>query len=103
VELEGLISCYKQEYEIRINFFGEYMNVKKKIIIIVLILLAGIVAIASKAMLPKGYPEGLLYTSLFVGILYISQRFAHKKITDIVAAILLLLISFMSIMGFIMA
>ena len=50
----------------------------------------------------KGYPEALLYIGLFIGILYISQRFAHKKIVDIVAAIMLLVVAFLSIGGFIL-
>jgi len=49
----------------------------------------------------KGYPEAILYVALFIGILHISQRFAHKKIIDIIAAILMLLISFNSVVGFI--
>ena len=49
----------------------------------------------------KGYPEALLYVGLFIGILYISQRFAHKKIVDIIAAIMVMLLSLMSIGGFI--
>ena len=51
----------------------------------------------------KGYPEALLYTGLFIGILYVARRFAHKKIINIVAAILLLVVCFMSISGFIMS
>ena len=51
----------------------------------------------------KGYPEPLLYTGLFIGILHISQKLAHKKIVDIIAAILLLLICLMSIGGYIMS
>jgi hypothetical protein len=50
----------------------------------------------------KGYPEALLYVGLFIGILHISQRFAHKKIVDIIAIIMMLLLCFMTIGGFIM-
>jgi hypothetical protein len=50
----------------------------------------------------KGYPEALLYVALFIGILYISQRLAHKKIIDIIAAIMLLFLCFMQIAAFIM-
>jgi len=47
-----------------------------------------------------GIPEMLLHYGLFIGILYISQKFAHKKIITISSIILMLLISFMSIVGF---
>jgi hypothetical protein len=48
----------------------------------------------------KGYPEAVLYVSLFIGILHISQRFANKKVIDITAAIVLFLFSFLQILGF---
>ena len=49
----------------------------------------------------RGYPEAVLYISLFVGILYISKKYAHKKIIDITAAILIFGFSFMVIYEFI--
>ena len=50
-----------------------------------------------------GIPEMLLYMLLFIGILHISKKYAHKKILTITSILLIVLISFMSIMGFIMA
>jgi hypothetical protein len=50
-----------------------------------------------------GYPEAILYVLLFIGILYISTKYAHKKIITVLSIIITALISFMSIMGFIMA
>ena len=46
-----------------------------------------------------GYPEILTYISLFVGILYLSKRFAHRKITTIMPIIMMLFIVFASIAG----
>jgi hypothetical protein len=46
-----------------------------------------------------GYPEILLYISLFIGILHISQKFAYKKIISILPIILMVLLIFMGIMG----
>ena len=51
----------------------------------------------------RGYPEAVLYISLFVGILYVSTKFAHKKFIDITAAILIFGFSFMVIFGYISA
>jgi len=51
-----------------------------------------------------GYPEAIIYISLFIGILYISiKKFSHKKIIDIIAAITLSFFSFIMILGFISA
>ena len=47
-----------------------------------------------------GYPEAILYVLLFIGILNISIKYAHKKIVTILSVICVLLISFMSITGF---
>ena len=49
----------------------------------------------------KGYPEAILYISLFVGILHISKKFAHKKIIDVIASITTLGFSIIVIYGFI--
>ena len=50
-----------------------------------------------------GYPEAVLYVLLFIGILHISIKYAHKKIITALSIIITVLISLMSIMGFIMA
>ena len=51
----------------------------------------------------RGIPEGLIWLSLFIGILFISNKYSHKKIMLILSIILMIMISFMSIMGYIMA
>src|SRR5215469_15035316 len=48
----------------------------------------------------KGIPEGLIWLSLFIGILFISIKYSHKKIVTIVSIIIVALIAFMSIMGY---
>lgn len=45
-------------------------------------------------------PESLLYIGAFIGILALAKKFAHKKITDVIAAILLVAFCAMSIFGF---
>ena len=50
-----------------------------------------------------GIPELLLYVLFFIGILHISQKYAHKKIITILSIIIVALIIFMSIYGFMMA
>jgi len=50
-----------------------------------------------------GYPEALVYISLFIGILTISIKYAHKKIITILSIVFMVLISLMSIMGYVMA
>ena len=50
-----------------------------------------------------GYPEAILYVLLFIGILYISIKYGHKKIITILSIIIMMLIILMSIMGFLMA
>jgi hypothetical protein len=50
-----------------------------------------------------GYPEAIMYVLLFIGILRVSKKYEHKKTTTILSIIIMLLISLMSIMGFIMA
>jgi hypothetical protein len=50
-----------------------------------------------------GYPEAILYVLLFIGILHISIKYSHKKIIPILSIVFMVLISFMCIMGFIMA
>ena len=51
----------------------------------------------------RGIPEGIIWLSLFIGILFISIKYSHKKIVTILSVIIMLLISFMSIMGYLMA
>ena len=50
-----------------------------------------------------GYPEAIIYVLLFVGILGISIKYAHKKIITILSILIMLLICLMSIMGYAMA
>ena len=50
-----------------------------------------------------GYPESILYVFLFIGILYISAKYADRKIITVLSVICVVLISVMSIMGFVMA
>ena len=51
----------------------------------------------------SGYPEALIYVLLFVGILKISIKYPHKKIITVLSVVFMVLISLMSIMGFVMA
>ena len=51
----------------------------------------------------RGIPEMLIWVALFVGILYLSIKYAHKKIVTILPIVLVLLIIFMGIAGFIAA
>ena len=50
-----------------------------------------------------GYPEALVYFSLFILLLYISKKYGHKKIVNISAIVCMLLIIFMSVMGFLVS
>jgi len=50
-----------------------------------------------------GYPEAIVYVLLFIGILSISIKYAQKKITTILSIVFMVLISLMSIMGYVMA
>ena len=47
----------------------------------------------------RGIPEGIIWLSLFIGILYISIKYSHKKIITILSIIFVVLIAFMTIMG----
>ena len=47
-----------------------------------------------------GYPEAIVYVLLFIGSLYISQKYEGKKIVTLLSIIIMLLISLMSIMGY---
>jgi hypothetical protein len=46
----------------------------------------------------KGIPEGLIWLSLFIGLLYIFIKYSHKKIVTILSIIIVLIICFMGIM-----
>jgi len=48
----------------------------------------------------KGIPEGLIWLSLFIGILYFSIKYSHKKIVTILSIVLVALIVIMSIIGY---
>jgi hypothetical protein len=48
----------------------------------------------------KGYPEILTYILLFIGILYVSKRFAHKRFITILSIIIMAIITSSSIMGY---
>jgi len=50
-----------------------------------------------------GYFECILYISLFIGILFLAQKFAHKKIAVILPVILIILLILMGIMGYLAA
>jgi len=47
-----------------------------------------------------GFPEAIIWLSLFIGILYVSIKYSHKKIITILSIIIVLLICLMGIMGF---
>ena len=50
-----------------------------------------------------GYPEAIVYVALFIGILWVSIKYARKKIVTILSIIITALICLMSIMGYVMA
>jgi len=50
-----------------------------------------------------GYPEAVMYVVLFMGILAVSIKYEHKKITIILPIIFMILIIIFSIMGFLSA
>jgi hypothetical protein len=49
-----------------------------------------------------GYPEAILYVVLFIGILGLSIKYAHKKVMTILSILIMVLICLMSIMGYAM-
>ena len=51
----------------------------------------------------KGIPEGLIWLSLFIGILFISIKYSHKKIVTILSITFVSLIVLMSLMGYMAA
>ena len=48
----------------------------------------------------KGIPEGLIWLSIFIGILYISIKYSHKRIITVLSIIIVALIALMTIMGY---
>ena len=48
----------------------------------------------------KGIPEGLIWLSLFIGILFISIKYSHKKIVTILSIIIVALIVLMTTIGY---
>jgi len=48
----------------------------------------------------RGIPEGLIWLSLFIGILFISIKYSHKKIITILSIIIVALIALMTIFGY---
>ena len=50
-----------------------------------------------------GYPEAILYVLLFIGILYVSIKYAHRKIITLLSILIMALICFLGIMSFVMA
>jgi hypothetical protein len=50
-----------------------------------------------------GYPEAIIWISLFIGILYISNKYENKKIIRILPIILMALVVFMGTAGYLAA
>ena len=50
-----------------------------------------------------GYPEAIIWISSFIGILYLSNKYGHKKIIKILPFIFMLFIILMGTMGFMAA
>jgi hypothetical protein len=50
-----------------------------------------------------GYPEPIIYVLLLIGILAVSKKYEHKKIVTVLSIAITVLISSMSIMGFLSA
>ena len=48
-----------------------------------------------------GYPEAIIYVLLFIGILAVSIKYAHKKIITILSILIMALICLASIMGYV--
>ena len=48
----------------------------------------------------RGIPEMLLWLLLFVAILHVSAKYAHKKIVTVMSAVIMVLIVLMGIAGF---
>ena len=48
----------------------------------------------------RGIPEGLVWLSLFIGILFISIKYSHKNIVTILSIIIVALIALMTTMAY---
>jgi hypothetical protein len=48
----------------------------------------------------RGIPEGLIWLSLFIGILHISIKYSHRKIVTILSIVLVVLIALTSLLGY---
>jgi len=48
----------------------------------------------------RGIPEGLIWLSLFIGILFISIKYSHKKIVTVLSIIIVALIAIITILGY---
>jgi len=49
------------------------------------------------------YPEAIIYCALFVGLLFVSKKYGHKKIITIVSIVFVVCIVLMSVMGYMSA
>jgi hypothetical protein len=52
---------------------------------------------------PWGYPESIIYVTLFIGILKLSAIYGHKKIFTIISILLMVFIALIGILGFMAA
>ena len=50
-----------------------------------------------------GYPEAIIWILLFIGILYLSDKFKDKKVIHIISITLMVLIFCIAIMGYVVA
>jgi hypothetical protein len=48
----------------------------------------------------KGIPEGIIWLSLFIGLLFIFKKYSHKKIVTVLSIIFVVLIVIMTLVGF---
>ena len=48
----------------------------------------------------KGIPEGLIWLFLFIGILFISIKYSHKKIVTVLSIIIVALIALVTLVGY---
>ena len=51
----------------------------------------------------RGIPEGLIWLSLFIGILFIAFKYSHNKLVTALSIIIMVLICLMSVMGYLNA
>jgi hypothetical protein len=48
----------------------------------------------------RGIPEGIIWLSLFIGLLFVSIKYSYRKIVTILSIVFMVLISLMSIIGY---